>query len=210
MRRTGDPVTLDPSGNVSCETAERLRVFVDLLLKWNARINLIGRSTEEEIQARHMADSLQILRFAPPALRRWVDLGSGGGFPGLVVAAVLADTVPEAEVHLVESDQRKATFLREAARAMAVRVTVHAARIEAVPPLSADVLSARALAPLTRLCGFARRHLAPGGVAILPKGANWREELAQAKTDWNFRVGTHPSGTATESAILVLEEISHV
>lgn len=196
--------------NVSRETKARLDLFVELMLKWNARINLIGRSTTDEIWSRHIADSLQILDHAPGEIGRWVDLGSGGGLPGLVVAAVLAERQPQAEVHLVESDQRKATFLREAARQMGLTVKTHAARIEQVPPLQGDVLSARALAPLAKLCEFARLHLRPEGIALFPKGANWREELAQAQQEWHFRAGIKPSLTAPESAIVLLEEISHV
>lgn len=167
---------------VSRETRDRLACFEALVRKWQPAVNLVARSTLGEIWQRHILDSAQLWPLLPPGTRTLVDLGSGGGFPGLVLAVL---GVPE--VHLVESDQRKAAFLREAARCTGVSVKVHATRIEAVAPLSAEVVTARALAPLTDLLGYARRFLGPTGTALFLKGARLEEELTAAARVWDIR-----------------------
>lgn len=194
--------------NVSRETEDRLGIFADHLRKWNARINLVSRLGLDQLQERHIADSAQLFTLCPPSARRWVDLGSGGGFPGLVVAILAREAAPDLHVALVESDQRKAAFLTSAARAAGVQVTVHAQRAENLPPQAADVLSARALAPLPQLLAHAERHLAPSGRAIFPKGAGHEAELAQALASWRFTVQKIPSKTDPTGVILVVEGVT--
>ena len=193
-------VETDPT-NVSRETRERLETLLALVGKWTHRINLVAPSTIEDGWRRHILDSLQVHR-AALAARHWADLGTGGGFPGLVVAVLEAERSTPAKVTLVESDRRKCTFLRTALRETGAQATVIDARIEDVPPLGADVLSARALAPLDALLGFAHRHLAPEGTALFPKGARWREEIAPAERDWTFSVEPIPSITDPDAVLL--------
>jgi 16S rRNA (guanine527-N7)-methyltransferase len=173
---------------VSRETLDRLDRFVATLLTWQQRINLIASSTEPKLWTRHIADSLQLLALAPQA-RTWVDLGSGGGFPGLVIACALADT-PGARVHLVESSTKKATFLREAVRVADAPAEVHAVRIEDFVdnfPLPVDVVTARALAPLVDLLAAAYPLLKTGAVGLFPKGQDVGSELTNAAKCWSIR-----------------------
>lgn len=196
--------------DVSRETMDRLECFVGLLLKWNPAINLISRSTEQDVWGRHIQDSLQLLQIAPVKPRIWMDLGSGGGLPGIVVAAVLAETVPDCAVHLVEADSRKATFLREASRQLSISTVVHGERIEKLAPLTADVVSARALASLPTLFDLSYSHLAPGGISLFLKGESWPDEVKDAQKEWNFAFTPHKSLTAKGSAIIEVRELTHV
>lgn len=193
---------------VSRETLERLEHFEALLRKWNPAINLVSATTLGSVWTRHFADSAQLLDLAPAAAQQWSDLGSGGGFPGLVIAILAAEERPGLFVTLVESDQRKAAFLMSAAGALGLSVRVEAGRIEKIPPLSAEVVSARALAPLDTLLSFAARHLAPGGTCLFPKGASVEEELRRALEHWRFSYQKMPSKTAEDGAVLVIEGIS--
>lgn len=193
---------------VSRETFDRLETFVALLRKWNPKINLVSAATLPEVWQRHILDSLQVFDVAATTSGHWADLGTGGGFPGLVVALVAAEEAPELRVTLVESDQRKAAFLAAVLRETGVRADLRAERIEALPPLAADVLSARALAPLPRLLDHAARHLAPGGRALFPKGQTHGEEVAEGLASWQFRVQKHPSRTDSQAVILEIEDIS--
>jgi 16S rRNA (guanine527-N7)-methyltransferase len=199
-----------PGLDVSRETAERLALYADLLRAWSPRINLVSRQTLADLETRHFADSAQLLALVPPDATTLADLGSGGGFPGLVIAILAAEQRPALHVTLVESDQRKAVFLRTVAQRVGVPVTVLANRIESLPPLGTRVLSARALAPLTTLLDHAERHLRPGGIALFPKGANWRAEVEEALERWRFRCENLPSATSTEGAILRIGEIARV
>lgn len=185
---------------VSRETETRLRGYHQLLLAWNRRINLIGRGDEATSWQRHILDSVQVAPLLP-ADGEVADLGSGGGLPGVVVAILRA-----APIHLVESDRRKAAFLREASRDLP-HVTVHARRIEeaVLPPLAA--VTARALAPLTALLPHAARLLAPGGVAVFPKGRAAAAELTDAAPHWLMRVERFPSRTDPDATLLRLSEI---
>jgi 16S rRNA (guanine527-N7)-methyltransferase len=192
-----------PPVAVSRETAARIDAFVPLLLRWNARINLIAPMTEAAVRERHVADSLQLLPLVPPGQGALGDLGSGGGFPGLVLAMAL-----ERPVHLVESDRRKAAFLQTAAAELGLRhVEVHVARIEAVslPPLA--VLTARALAPLEKMLPWAERLLAPDGIAIFPKGRTGAEELQAAAPGWTMSAERFKSSTDAEASIFRLSRI---
>ena len=190
---------------VSRETEARLDRFVALLLDWQRRINLIAASTEAKLWTRHVADSLQLLPFAPQA-RRWVDLGSGAGFPGLVVACALAET-KGAEVHLVESNAKKAAFLREAARATGAPAVVHAARIEDFVdnvPEGIEVVTARALAPLVDLLAAAYPLLQRGAWGLFPKGQAAAGELTEAGKRWNIRASLEVSRTDPQARIVVV------
>lgn len=188
--------------DVSRETLERLTAFEAILRKWNPAINLVARSTIDEIWRRHFHDSIQVFDLAPVGARHWVDFGSGGGFPGLVVAILAADERPDLKVTLVESDQRKAAFLSAASRELGVNTTVLAERVENVAPLQADVVSARALAPLGELLDMAERHLNADGIALFPKGASYESELARALEKWAFT--DHKVASVTDPHAVVL------
>ncbi|PPB82656.1 16S rRNA (guanine527-N7)-methyltransferase [Albidovulum inexpectatum] len=196
--------------DVSRETFERLRRYEDLLRKWTSRINLIGRSTITEIQERHIRDSIQVFDSVPDATGNWVDLGSGAGLPGMIVAILAVDERPDLKVTLVEADLRKSAFLATVARELGLDLRIEAQRIENIAPLGADVLSARALAPLPKLLEFAQRHMAPDGVAVFPKGARWQEELRQALEKWRFSYQNQPSVTEPDATILKIGGISRV
>lgn len=189
---------------------ERLDQFVRLIEKWNPSINVIAKSTVASLWERHIVDSLQIFRCAQSGTKNWVDLGSGGGFPGIVVAILAADALPELRVSLVESDRRKAVFLSETIRQLGLSATIHTTRIEDLTPQHADVVSARALAPLSTLCGFAFRHLRDNGVGAFLKGAQAEAEIAEARKAWRFELDQHESVTDSRSSILFLKGLRHV
>jgi len=190
---------------VSRETEARLALLVDELLAYSAHTNVIARSTIPTIWTRHIADSLQLLGLAPGA-RRWIDLGSGAGFPGLVIACALAGE-DRAEVHLVESVGKKVNFLREAARHIGVPVQVHHVRIEDFGKNfkgAADVVTARALAPLDRLLTLARPLLKKTTVGLFPKGQDVEAELTEASKYWTMAADLVPSQTNPQSRIVVV------
>ena len=188
------------------ETIERLAAYRDLLLSWNARINLISGNTVADVDERHIADCAQLRPFLPER-GPVADLGSGAGLPGLVLAILQ----PEREIHLIESDKRKAAFLVEAiARLKLPLVSVHACRAEdaKLPPLSS--ITARAFAPLPSLLPYAATFLAAGGVALFPKGKSAEKELTDAAQDWHFILERFPSATNPEATILRLSNIQRV
>jgi 16S rRNA (guanine527-N7)-methyltransferase len=195
--------------NVSRETMQRLEIFEALLQKWNPSINLVSRRSLKHLWSRHILDSVQVFRNRA-AGPEWVDIGSGGGFPGLIVAILAKEQAPEVKVTLVESDRRKAVFLRTVVRELVLDCGIIAERIEAVPPMQADILTARALAGLPVLLGFAERHLKPDGVALFPKGVTWKKEVAEARRQWRFEVGSIMSLTEPGAAILKIEGVSRV
>ena len=195
---------------VSRETLDRLRVYATLLEKWNPKINLVAKSTIADVWNRHMADSAQLWALAPIEAKTWLDIGSGAGFPGLVIAAIAAEKSPELKVTLVESDQRKSVFLRTAARAMGLSVQVITDRIETLAPQNADILSARALSSLTQLLEFAEKHRKHGGVCLFPKGARVDSELTESSTCWHMSYETFPSVTDTDAVILRIGEFNRV
>ena len=187
---------LRPAGvqNVSRETVARLERFVALLHEWNPVHNLMSREETKDIWVRHVADSAQLVALAPDATR-WLDIGSGGGFPGVVVACLLADR-SDAVVHLVESNSRKAAFLRAARRATGAPMVVHHGRIEDILNQfddSVDAVSARALASLDVLCGWIAPAVARGAVAWLHKGADFASERTEAALRWRIDLVEHPS-----------------
>lgn len=191
--------------SVSRETTDRLDRLVPLLLKWQQRTNLIGPSTLARLWTRHIADSLQLLRLAPDA-RSWVDLGTGAGFPGLVLACALADS-PGSEVHLVESNAKKAGFLREAARVLSVPALVHGRRIEDFMREyggPADVVTARALAPLVKVLDYAGPLLTTGARGLFLKGQDVEAELTEASKYWTIHAELMPSATHPDGRIVVV------
>lgn len=196
--------------DVSRETFERLQTYEALIRKWNPAINLVAKSTLAELWSRHIEDSAQIGTYLAPEIRIWADFGSGGGLPGIVLAILALERSPNTAFHLVESDQRKATFLRQAAQTLGLKVQVHTQRVEVLAPLGADVVSARALASLRMLCGFAARHLAPTGFAIFPKGANFVDEVEDARQEWNFDLDERVSLTHSDARLLRVKSIHHV
>ena len=195
---------------VGPSTAERLRHHVAELVRWNQAINLVAASTLPDAWERHVADSAQLVPLGPVNPARWADLGSGAGFPGLAVAIILAETSPETCVTLIESDRRKATFLREVARQLGLIITVLAERAEAAEPLGANVVSARALAPLEVLIPMAARHLTAEGTMLFPKGTSVDKELATAAVTWSFSVERVPSKTSVSAEILRMKDLRHV
>jgi 16S rRNA (guanine527-N7)-methyltransferase len=196
---------------VSRETEERLDRFVELLLTWQKTTHLISPSTIPKLWTRHVADSLQLLDVAPNA-RLWVDLGSGGGFPGVVIACAIAET-PGAKVHLVESNTRKAAFLREAARVTGAPAVVEAMRIEkfvanfaAIP----DVVTARALLPFKSLLDHSFSILSRGTLGLFPKGQDVAAELTQAAKYWNIDYTLAPSRTDSLARIVVVRGLERL
>lgn len=181
------------------DPTERLRAFADLLVRWNGTLNLIAPRDVPVVWQRHIEDSLQLLPLMPAGVDRAIDLGSGGGFPGLVLAVASG-------VHfdLIESDRRKASFLRTAILETGANATVHACRIEEAKVAPAPLVTARALAPLPRLLPLVTSVLADGGTGLFLKGARIDEELAAAEQDWGFDVERWPSRTGADGVVLRL------
>lgn len=196
---------------VSHETLVRLDRFVELLMHWQNSINLVAPSTLPELWTRHIADSLQLLMLIETPIL-WIDLGSGGGFPGMIIACSLAEHAG-AKVHLVESNQKKAAFLREAARVTGAPAKVHAMRIEDFAddfPGRPDVVSARALAPLANLLDLAYPLLKTGAVGLFPKGQDVGVELTQASKYWKFEHDLVPSLTNPDGQIVVVRKLAQI
>jgi 16S rRNA (guanine527-N7)-methyltransferase len=187
---------------VSRETRERLGTYVSVLRRWQASINLVGRATLDEAETRHILDSAQLHPLLPDGARVLVDLGSGAGFPGLVLAIL---GVPE--VHLIESDTRKCAFLREVARITETPVTIHNRRIETVEPFPADVVTSRALAPLDILLGYAVPFTRGSGACLFLKGRQAEEELAEARRHWTMNVEQTDSITDPGGTVLRIREV---
>lgn len=193
--------------NVSRETMSDLEAFAALTAKWTAKINLISRGTRDSIWERHIVDSVQLYRFAPESFEKWVDIGSGGGFPGIVMAILAKEKNPHAEFVLIESDQRKAAFLRSAARELGLSVQVIAERIETAPEQNADVVSARALTALSGLLSLTQRHLKHDGLALFHKGRQSGHEVADAQKNWSFDLEENASITDPDARILAIRRI---
>jgi 16S rRNA (guanine527-N7)-methyltransferase len=180
----------------------RLEAYAGLLVNWSARINLVGAATLGDLWRRHFLDSAQLLPHVPERTQSLVDLGSGAGFPGLVLAIL---EVPGVE--LVEADSRKCAFLREAARIAGAPVTIRNTRIEAAPPHVADVVTARGCAPLDRLLPLAQRFIGPGTVCLFPKGERAAQELTASRQAWTMDVTCHDSRTDPRGIILCLRRV---
>ncbi|WP_298816615.1 16S rRNA (guanine(527)-N(7))-methyltransferase RsmG [uncultured Roseibium sp.] len=198
-------------GDVSRETLERLQIYVDLVLKWQPAQNLIAPSTIPDIWTRHVADSLQT-QWSYPEAKTWVDAGSGGGFPGVVTAILLAED-PDAHVHMIESNQRKAAFLRTALRETGSSGTVHAGRIESVAKEwrhgSVDAVSARALASLDLLFQLSEPFTVMGAKAVFHKGQDFQREVNEASARWHFDMIEKISVVDPESRMLLFSNISN-
>jgi 16S rRNA (guanine527-N7)-methyltransferase len=195
---------------VSRETRERLEQFVEQLLSMQSRMNLVANSTLAQLWSRHVADSLQLLGVAPKA-RVWADLGSGGGFPGVVLACALANT-PGAKVHLIESVGKKANFLREVVDALKLPAQVHQIRAELFAKTCAEAIhavTARALAPLKILCDQAFPLIAKGSLGVFPKGQHVGAELTEAAKYWSIEATQVPSLTSIEGRIVVISGLKN-
>jgi 16S rRNA (guanine527-N7)-methyltransferase len=192
--------------DASADQMAQLDVYLDLLARWNRRINLVGASTLIDPWTRHVADSAQLVALAPHS-DRWIDLGSGGGLPGIVVAILLQG---RAAVTLIEADSRKCSFLRAVRRTLNLDYEVEACRFDLsqIPP--GDVVSGRAVAPLPSLLGHVRRFLKPGSVALLPKGDGWMKEVEAARAIWNFDMEAMASRTSSDGVILRVGNIQSV
>ncbi|MGV8997631.1 MAG: 16S rRNA (guanine(527)-N(7))-methyltransferase RsmG [Parvibaculaceae bacterium] len=196
---------------VSRETLERLKAYEALLLKWQKSINLVSTASLSELWRRHMWDSGQLVAMTPPEATFWLDLGSGAGFPALVVAAMLRNR-PDFRMELVESDKRKCIFLREAARVMDVPVTVHTMRIEEWKPdgeRRPDIISARALAPLPKLLEWTSPFWGKQTVGLFLKGQGAQEELTAAHKGWIFEAEAIASQTDGSGTVLKLRGLQN-
>jgi 16S rRNA (guanine527-N7)-methyltransferase len=192
---------------VSRETEDRLAIFVELLDRWRQKTNLISNSTFATVWTRHIADSAQLSALAPDA-KRWVDMGSGAGFPGLVIAIQLAG-VPGALVHCIESDRRKCAFLREAARATGAAAAIHPQRVEAIEPKSlgtVDAVTARAFAPLPLTLELARPWMERGAIAVFPRGESAKDQIAALPEAWAYAIETLQSVVNPKAAILRIRQ----
>lgn len=195
---------------VSRETLARLERYVEVLAKWNSTLNLVSRASLDDVWQRHIVDSAQLWWLRAPNVERWLDLGSGAGFPGMVIAILAAGEETPVRVTLVESDQRKAAFLRAVARECAVDVDVQCERIEYLAPVGADSVSARALAPLPQLLEWVNRHRKSAGTALFPKGRTVHKEIEAARSEWTFDLVLHPSRTDQEGVILEIGALQRV
>jgi 16S rRNA (guanine527-N7)-methyltransferase len=193
--------------NVSRETEETLRKFGELVQRWTPTINLVGKASLPDLWERHILDSAQLFQLGSARSGLWLDLGSGGGFPGIVISIIAKGCGRDMAVRLIESDGRKVAFLREAVRSLSLDAEVIHSRIEVALPQKADVVSARALAPLADLLSFAERHIRSTGVALFSKGERYEEELLAAKLDWSFDAEALPSKTQPNAAILMIGNI---
>jgi 16S rRNA (guanine527-N7)-methyltransferase len=203
------PVAFAAASQADARAMNDLRLYLDLLSTWNARMNLVGPSALAEFWLRHAFDSAQLLAHAPKA-RVWADLGAGAGFPGLVLAILLKDA-PDTRIHLVESMAKRCAFLREVGAALALPIEVHNSRAEETDIAGVQVVTARACAPLTRLLGFAWPLL--GGrsseatIGLFLKGGNVDQELTEARQMWDFRVDSTPSLSDPSGRILRIERL---
>ncbi|MBL4614427.1 MAG: 16S rRNA (guanine(527)-N(7))-methyltransferase RsmG [Magnetovibrio sp.] len=198
------PEQFQDQTHVDVDVMDRLQAYANLLIKWQAKINLVGPATVPHVWQRHMLDSAQLSTFIPKD-KKIVDFGSGAGFPGLVLACMR----PDLDVHLVESDQRKCAFLQEVNRTVGCGATVHNQRIETLAPLEADIITSRALASLDKLLSFAQMHSLSTGICLFLKGKRWLEELTEAQKNWIMQVQNHPSRTDPAGMILELRECTH-
>lgn len=198
-----DPTAFQAKFDVSRETMDSLNQFADLVIKWNKSINLISRSSIPEIWHRHLADSAQLFKIADPSSdHNWIDIGTGGGFPGIVISILSKQQRPNLSVQLIESDGRKCAFLRTVIRALELNCTVLESRIEEIPELSADVFSARAFSNLSNLIEIIAKHAGPDTKSYFLKGMSHDVELTEARENWHIDVTHFPSMTDTTASIL--------
>lgn len=198
------PAQFKAQTDVSDAVMTRLEAYAALLEKWQKRINLVSKSTLADKWRRHFLDSAQLAPLIPSTAKTLVDLGSGAGFPGLVLAAMM-----DVDVHLVDSDTRKGVFMREAARAMGISATVHTGRIESIDPIAADVVTSRALAPLSSLLSYAQPFRKAGTTCLFLKGKSSEDELTDARKEWTMTAKISPSATDSLGVIIQLSDFSH-
>jgi len=198
------------SVDVSRETLDRLKTYEAMLAKWTQRINLISKASATQIWDRHIMDSFQLFDEIPKDARSVVDLGSGGGLPGVVLAILLDEKNPKTTVTLIESDQRKAAFLHKISADLNLGLSVRNDRILSLESLQADVVTARALAPLHQLLEMVKHHLSPSGLALLMKGRAFQAEIDEARQNFSFSLDLIHSRTDADARILKIEEIVYV
>ena len=196
--------------NVSRETLDRLRIFESLVKKWTKAINLISKADSSKIWERHILDSAQIYTHLPKSPSSYSDFGSGGGFPSIVLGILLSEDNPNVEIHLIESDSRKAAFLRTALRELHIPGVVWGERVQEVKLLPAQVVSARAVAPLGDLLSMAQKIINNETICFFPKGVNWKKEVEYARKQWSFDLKAINSRTQTDAVILELGSIERV
>lgn len=196
--------------DVSRETISKLIAYCDLVKKWNPAINLVSKSSVAMLWQRHIQDSAQIYPLIPVDSSQCLDVGSGGGLPAIVLAILSQELDPKRSFTLIESDQRKAAFLRESARNLDIQLQIMPERAEMIDSISAEVLTARALAPLSLLLDIAARHLKPDGVCLFPKGGTYLAEIELAKKEWAFNCVAMPSKTDNYGVILMIQDIRNV
>ncbi len=192
--------------DVSRETWQALQSYAALIERWNKSINLVGKRDMPALWERHIRDCLQLAELVPPEGGQVIDLGSGAGLPGIVIALAR----PDLEVALVESDTRKAAFLQNAVAELGIRAQVYPDRIEALALPPAPVVTARALAPLSQLLRYAAPLVAPEGICLFPKGRNTKAELTLAAAEWQMEVESLPSRTDPDAVILRIRRICRV
>lgn len=194
-------------GYVSRETCDRIAAYLDIVRLWQPKTNLVAPSTLGEVWSRHVLDSAQLLMLQPNA-RCWVDFGSGGGFPGLVIACAMPER--QGQVHLVESNQKKAAFLRHVCVTLDLPATIHADRAERIAATLPDieVTTARALATLDTLLGYSSSLLKTGAIGLFPKGRDHVAELTDARRHWHFSYQLHPSMTEQGAAIVEITQFA--
>ena len=203
--------------DVSRETLRRVSLYVDLLAHWQSRINLVGRSTIDAVWSRHIGDSAQLIDHLPRLPCTIIDFGSGAGFPGLVLAILMADHGADdggGHVHLVESNAKKCAFLREAIRVTGAPATIHTRRIEDIDPSTLDpkpeAVTSRALAPLTDLLDLAQKYMEKGAVGVFLKGQDVDDELTEASKYWRISTDRMPSRIHDQGSILIVREATRV
>jgi 16S rRNA (guanine527-N7)-methyltransferase len=194
--------------NVSRETFSLLERFGTIVEKWNKNINLISKSTVPNLWERHILDSVQIYYAAQGNFKRWLDIGSGAGFPGLVVAILASEKSDDSEIVLVESDKRKCAFLHTVRRELNLNLSIINNRIDYCDTQNADIISARALANLTKLFELSFKHMCENTTFIFPKGRSWQEEIVAAEKTWNFSWEAVNSITDSQAVVLKIGELS--
>ena len=195
--------------NVSRETLEELEEYKESLLLWNRKINLISEKSSKNIWGRHLLDSAQIFKHLKASDRNILDMGAGGGLPGLVLGLVAKKKYPNLKVTLVESDRRKCVFLKEVVRAHKLNSVVLSERVELLPAQTSDVVTARAMAPLKTLLDYASPHLSDGGICVFLKGVNYKKEIDEALAFWRFNISVDASITNVGSAVLKITDLEH-
>lgn len=197
----------EKEADVSRETVELFAAWQALLIKWNAKINLVARSTLDDFWWRHALDSWQVWRAVPPSAKTVLDMGSGAGFPGLAMAIGLKTSGRDGQVTLVESAGKKTTFLNTAIRELGLPARASRERVEELPHQNYDVLSARAFAPLPMLLTYAQPFWGPSTIGLFLKGESWAAELTEVEKYWRYTVKPYPSVTDTQGRLLVMSDL---